>query len=174
LGIVVGIASWLGLNALQRTLAGFDLPVNLGAVPILALIPGLLWGILSFLLYYTIGKSLHLLVDVDERTIQMRQAVEQPAAASEMTAEASGELKRQAKLIAANLEATQDLQRQMATLEGKLGLAPAAVVAAQPPVVAAAGAVDQAAGDVAAAVDQTADNVAAGVEEARTNLDETV
>ncbi len=34
----------------------------------------------------------------------------------------SGELKRQAKLIAANLEATQDIQRQLAAIESKVGV----------------------------------------------------
>lgn len=120
LGIALGIASWLGLSAVQSALNGFDLNVNLGPLPILGVIPGLLWGILGFLVYYAIGKVLHLLVDVDERTMQLRLAVEQPAAAEDSGGEISGELKRQAKLIAANLEATQDIQRQLAAVEGKM------------------------------------------------------
>jgi hypothetical protein len=153
LGIIMGIASWLGLSAIQNTLSGFDLNVNLGPLPILGIIPGLLWGILGFLVYYAIGKTLHLLVDVDERTMQLRTAVEQPAAADDSGGEMSGELKRQAKLIAANLEATQDIQRQLTAIENKMGMGQVSAPAAAVAVVAAAEAAevhDDAEGDEAA------------------------
>ena len=166
LGIIMGIASWLGLSAIQNTLNGFDLNVNLGPLPILGVIPGLLWGILGFLVYYAIGKTLHLLVDVDERTMQLRTAVEQPAAAGDSGADMSGELKRQAKLIAANLEATQDIQRQLSAIENKMGMsqvsAPAAAVAA----VAAADAVEVHDTDDAAEADDAAEESTPPADEA--------
>lgn len=155
LGIVAGIATWLGLSAVQNTLNGFDLNLNLGPLPILGVVPGLLWGILGFLIYYAIGKTLHLLVDLDERTLQLNAAVAQPAAADDSGSEMSGELKRQAKLISANLEATQDIQRQLAAIESKMGLAPAATVAAGTAV-----AVADAGEDVSEAVEETAADAA--------------
>lgn len=164
LGVLFAIATWLGLSSVQSALNGFDINVNLGPLPIFGTLPGLLWGILGFLLYYAIGKTLHLLVDVDERTMQMRTSVELPAAADEAGGEMSGELKRQAKLIAANLEATQDVQRQLAAIESRMsgGLAstPAAAVAAG----AAAAAVGSQTGDeVAAGASDAASDVAAAV-----------
>lgn len=164
LGIILGIASWLGLSAVQSTLNSFDLNVNLGPLPILGVIPGVLWGILGFLVYYAIGKVLHLLVDVDERTMQLR-LTEQPAAVDESGAEVSGEMKRQAKLIAANLEATQDIQRQLAAIEGKMAgsqiAMPAAAVAAGTAVAAAAqeakDATAEASADAADAVQEAVD-----------------
>lgn len=149
LGIILGIASWLGLSAVQNALSSFDLNVNLGPLPILGVIPGLLWGILGFLVYYAIGKVLHLLVDVDERTMQLR-LTEQPAAVDESGAEVSGEMKRQAKLIAANLEATQDIQRQLAAIEGKMAGSQIAVPAAAVAAGAAVAAATQEAKDTAA------------------------
>ena len=171
LGILFGIATWLGLSSVQNALNGFDINVSLGPLPIFGILPGLLWGILGFLVYYAIGKSLHLLVDVDERTMQMRTSVEQPAAVDESGGEVSGELKRQAKLIAANLEATQDIQRQLAAIDSRMsgGLAsvPAAAVAAGTAVAAVANEtgddVADAADTVAASANDAASDVAAAV-----------
>lgn len=167
LGVLLGIATWLGLNSVQNALSGFDINVNLGPLPIFGILPGLLWGILGFLLYYAIGKTLHLLVDVDERTMQMRPSVEQPVAVDETGSEVSGEMKRQAKLIAANLEATQDIQRQLAAIDsrmsGGLASAPAAAVAAGAAVAAVA---SETADDVAA----TADSVAASANDAASDI----
>jgi len=164
LGVLFGIATWLGLNSVQNALSGFDINVNLGPLPIFGILPGLLWGILGFLLYYAIGKTLHLLVDVDERTMQMRPSVEQPVAVDETGSEVSGEMKRQAKLIAANLEATQDIQRQLAAIDsrmsGGLASAPAAAVAA------VAAVASETADDVAA----TADSVAASANDAASDI----
>lgn len=120
LGIGAGIGSWIGLNSVQSFLRSTDLNINLGPLPFVAAVPGVLMGILGFLCYYAIGKVLRLLVDVDERTMELRQAGEQPAAPVDASADASGEMKRQAKLIAANLEATQDIQRQLASLESRM------------------------------------------------------
>lgn len=157
LGIVFGITTWLGLSAVQNALSGFDLNVSLGPLPILGVIPGLLWGILGFLVYYAIGKTLHLLVDMDERTLQLNAAVAQPAAADDSGSEMSGELKRQAKLISANLEATQDIQRQLAAIESKMGVSPAVAPAAA--IAAGAAAVAVAAGeDVSEVVEETAND----------------
>ena len=163
LGIVVGVATWLGLNAVQSMLNGFDLSVRLGPLPILGVLPGLLWGILGFLVYYAIGKTLHLLVDVDERTIQLSAAAAQPAAAED-AGEVSGEMKRQAKLIAANLEATQDIQRQLATIETKMGFTPSTAIAAGAVVAAADSAADAASDASADASEAAADAKAAAAD----------
>lgn len=164
LGIILGIVSWLGLNAIQNTLNGFDLNVSLGPLPILGVLPGLLWGILGFLVYYAIGKVLHLLVDVDERTMQLNLAGQQPAVSDDAGAEVSGEMKRQAKLIAANLEATQDIQRQLTVIENRLGGGQAVVAAAAGAVAATAVKADQsidAAGDHGAAASEAVQDAAA-------------
>ena len=79
---MAGIATWLGLSAVQNTLNGFDLNLNLGPLPILGVVPGLLWGILGFLVYYAIGKTLHLLVDLDERTLAALRLAVSPASRS--------------------------------------------------------------------------------------------
>ena len=171
LGIILGIVSWLGLNAIQNTLNGFDLNVSLGPLPILGVIPGLLWGILGFLVYYAIGKVLHLLVDVDERTMQLNQAGQQPVVSDDAGAEVSGEMKRQAKLIAANLEATQDIQRQLTVIENRLSggqaIAPVAAAAAGAVAVTAAKTEQSisAAGDQGAAASEAVQDAASAAAE---------
>ncbi len=128
LGILAAIGSWLGINSLA---AALDQP-NAGW-GFFAAIPALLFGILSFIQFYIIGKVLHLLVDLDATTLDVHQKVQTPAAstgATEAGAEISGELKRQAKLIASNLEATQSLQQQVGSLQSRIGgLLPAAPAA---------------------------------------------
>jgi hypothetical protein len=109
--------------------AALDVP-NAGW-SIFAAIPALLFGILSFIQFYIIGKVLHLLVDLDATTLDVQAKVQAPAASDGTTdagAEISGELKRQAKLIASNLEATQSLQQQIGSLQSRIGglLPPAA------------------------------------------------
>jgi hypothetical protein len=131
LGILAGIGAWLGINSLTTAL---DVP-NAGW-SIFAAIPGLLFGIVSFIQLYIIGKVLHLLVDLDATTLDMQQKVQAPsssAGAADAGAEISGELKRQAKLIASNLEATQGLQQQVGSLQSRIGglLAPAASATVQ-------------------------------------------
>jgi hypothetical protein len=119
LGILAGIGAWLGINSLTTAL---DVP-NAGW-SIFAAIPALLFGILSFIQFYIIGKVLHLLVDLDATTLDVHQKVQTPAASAGATdagAEISGELKRQAKLIASNLEATQSLQQQVGSLHSRIG-----------------------------------------------------
>ena len=131
LGILAGIGAWLGINSLTTAL---DVP-NAGW-SIFAAIPGLLFGIVSFIQLYIIGKVLHLLVDLDATTLDMQQKVQAPsssAGAADAGAEISGELKRQAKLIASNLEATQGLQQQVSSLQSRIGglLAPPASATVQ-------------------------------------------
>jgi hypothetical protein len=126
LGILAGIGAWLGINSLTTAL---DVP-NAGW-SIFAAIPGLLFGLVGFIQLYIIGKVLHLLVDLDATTLDVQAKVQAPAASAGATdagAEISGELKRQAKLIASNLEATQSLQQQIGSLQSRMGgqLAPPA------------------------------------------------
>ena len=126
LGILAGIGAWLGINSLTTAL---DVP-NAGW-SIFAAIPGLLFGLVGFIQLYIIGKVLHLLVDLDATTLDVQAKVQAPAASAGATdagAEISGELKRQAKLIASNLEATQSLQQQIGSLQSRIGglLAPPA------------------------------------------------
>lgn len=134
LGILAAIGTWLGISSLTKAL-----DVQGGGWSIAAALPPLFFSLLGFIQFYIIGKVLRLLVDLDETTLDMHDKVQQaggPAAAADSGADISGELKRSANLIAANLEATQSLQQQVTSLDGKLGAlrAPAAVAA---PVVAA-------------------------------------
>lgn len=130
LGILAGIGAWLGINSLTTAL---DVP-NAGW-SVFAAVPALLFGILSFIQFYIIGKVLHLLVDLDATTLDVHQKVQATAASAGETdagAEISGELKRQAKLIASNLEATQSLQQQVGSLQSRIGglIAPPAAASA--------------------------------------------
>ena len=96
-------------------------------------LPGLLFGFLGFIQFYIIGKVLHLLVDLDNTTLNVQEKVQSqsgPAASVDAGAEISGELKRQAKLIASNLEATQSLQQQIGSLQARAGSLPAPVAPA--------------------------------------------
>ena len=77
-----------------------------------------------------VGKALHLLVDLDETTVDVQQKMQTPTAAapaSDAAADISGELKRQAKLIASNLEATQALQQQLSSIQTRIGSAAPAI-----------------------------------------------
>jgi hypothetical protein len=130
LGILAGVGAWLGINSLTQAL-----DVSGGGWSFFAAIPGLLFGIMGFIQFYIIGKVLHLLVDMDETILDVQQKVQAPAASAASTdagAEISGELKRQAKLIASNLEATQGLQQQIGSLQSRIGAlaAPAPMAAA--------------------------------------------
>lgn len=119
LGILAAIGTWLGVSSLATAL---DVPG--GGWSIFAAIPALLFGIMSFIQFYIIGKVLHLLVDLDATTLDVHKAVQTPAASaasSDAGAEISGELKRQAKLIASNLEATQSLQQQVGSIQSRIG-----------------------------------------------------
>lgn len=139
LGIAGAVSVWLGVQSLTRSLE-----IDRGVLPsLLTALPLLLFGILGFIQFYIIGKVLRLLVDIDENTLNLQQQTQSPVAVTTTgagSAEISGELKRSAKLIAANLEATQGLQQQVMSLHQRLaGLPPSEVVllppAAEPPVV---------------------------------------
>lgn len=130
LGILAAIGAWLGISSLTRAL---DVQ-GAGGWSLAAAVPSLLFGLLGFIQFFIIGKVLHLLVDLDETTLNVKQKVQETGAAatpSDGGADISGELKRSAKLIAANLEATQSLQQQVASLENRIGAprAPEAVAA---------------------------------------------
>jgi hypothetical protein len=138
--LIVGILSTIGVFAGLSQVGNFvrenfDSPGGLGPVPLLAALPSLLIAILVFLQFYIIGKVLHLLVDLDERSAVDAPAAQPALAAAPSTDAAtdiSGELNRQAKLIASNLEATQGLQQQIASLQSRLSGSPPSVPATVP------------------------------------------
>lgn len=127
LGILAAVGTWLGISSLTRALE-----VQGGSGwSIAAALPSLLFGLFGFVQFYIIGKVLRLLVDLDETTLDVHEKVQQggtPAVAVDGGGDISGELKRSAKLIAANLEATQSLQQQVGSLDSRLSAlrAPAA------------------------------------------------
>ena len=129
LGILSALGVSLGLNQLGNSLrTNFDYQ-GFFPSPILAALPGLLFAVLIFLQFYIIGKVLHLMVGLDERTLVAEQSTQLAAtavASPEADTEISGELNRQSKLIASNLEATQGLQQQFASLQARLSGVPAA------------------------------------------------
>lgn len=134
LSLLAAFGSW---RAAQSVGARFD--VSTMGWAWLAIVPGVLLAILGFIGFYVIGKVLHLLVGVDNTTLNMQQKLASPPvteAAPGAGAEISGELKRQAKLIASNLEATEALQKQLASLSNRLSnqmvAAPAVAVASLP------------------------------------------
>lgn len=132
LGVIGALAVWFGVGGWLNAIA-----VLPGWIPLVGAVPALLWGIGGFLWLYATGKVLHLLVDVDERTMGISQGVGKLPTDSPPELEIAGELKRQAKLIASNLESTQALSQQVASLEEKLIATPALVAAQpEPPVVA--------------------------------------
>ncbi len=156
LGILSALGVSLGLNQLGNSLrTNFDYQ-GFFPSPILAALPGLLFAVLIFLQFYIIGKVLHLMVGLDERTLVAEQSTQLSATAAaspETSTEISGELNRQSKLIASNLEATQGLQQQFASLQARLSGAPAA------PAVAASAAVGAAAVGVTESVANSAETV---------------
>lgn len=130
LGILWTIGIWFGLSQAGRYLQDtFD--QGIGPVPVLAALPSFFLVLLAFLQLYVIGKVLHLLVDLEERTATapVAQPVAAPAEAGTAT-EISGELNRQSKLIASNLEATQALQQQFTSVLNRLGGAGTSTTAA--------------------------------------------
>lgn len=140
LGILAAVGTWLGINTLSRQLTTAG--TSAGGWSLAVALPPLLFGILGFIQFYIIGKVLHLLVDLDSTVLDVQEKVQAPAAAvqaGDAGADISGELKRQAKLISSNLEATQALQQQIGSMQARIG-APAvaaSVVAAQAPVASA-------------------------------------
>ena len=135
LGILSAIGVWFGLSQLDKSLqTNFDYE-GFFPSPFLSALPGLLIAVLVFLQFYVIGKVLQLMVGLDERTL-VSQQVTQPAATTAVSTgadtEISGELNRQSKLIASNLEATQGLQQQFASLQARLSGVPAAAALAAP------------------------------------------
>jgi hypothetical protein len=141
--LIVGILSAIGVFAGLSQVGNFvrenfDSPGGIGPVPLLAALPSLLIAILVFLQFYIIGKVLHLLVDLDERTTAGAPAAQPVATAAPSTdgaTDISGELNRQAKLIASNLEATQGLQQQIASLQSRLSGSSTSVATTVPAVV---------------------------------------
>lgn len=133
LGILAAVGTWLGINTLATELTGRS-----AGWSFFAAIPGLFFAIMGFIQFYIIGKVLHLLVDMDGTVLDVREKVQTPAAAAagDGSGEISGELKRQAKLIASNLEATQSLQQQLGSLQSRIGglaAPPAPVSSIEPP-----------------------------------------
>lgn len=135
LGILSAVGTWLGINALSRQLTTDG--TGAGGLSFVAALPPLLFGIFGFIQFYIIGKVLRLLVDLDETALDVQQKVQTPVAAApggDGGADISGELKRQAKLISSNLEATQALQQQIGSIQARIGAVPAvAAQAALPP-----------------------------------------
>ena len=118
LGVIAAISAWLGLRGLLNTLE-----VSAGIVPLTAALPPLLLGIIGFLQFYVLGKVLHLLVDLDDRTVGMTADLKK-AQSGDAAEEISGELKRQATLIASTLESTQQIKEQVAGIEARLAPPP--------------------------------------------------
>ena len=117
-GLLAAFGSW---RAAQSVAAALE--VSNTQMTWLAALPGILVAILGFIEFYAIGKVLHLLVDVDGATQDVQRKLSAPIVAESAPgagAEISGELKRQAKLIASNLEATQALQKQISSLSTRL------------------------------------------------------
>jgi hypothetical protein len=117
LGVIAAIGAWIGLRGLLGSL-----DVNAGIVPISAALPPLLVGIIGFIQFYVLGKVLHLLVELDDTTRQLSTQAQASAGSSGDGggSEISGELKRQAKLIADTLDSTRQLQDQVAALSQSL------------------------------------------------------
>lgn len=135
LGILGVIGGWLGIRSILTQLGATG-----SGWSIMAILPGLLVALLGFFQLYIVGKVLHLLVDLDSTTLDVQKKMQTPAftpMVGDGITDISGELKRQAKLIASNLEATQALQTQLGTLQSRLSSAPTAVAALTAPVVAA-------------------------------------
>lgn len=140
LGILGAIGAWQGINSLSRQLTTAGTAA--GAWSLAAALPLLLAGVFGFIQFYIIGKVLRLLVDLDETTLGVHEKVQQAApsaAAADNSTDISGELKRQAKLIASNLEATQSLQQQVSSLHTRIAgpSVPAAVATPTAAVMAA-------------------------------------
>lgn len=132
LAIIAAIGAFAALGGLRSVLAEYNITLP-GALSWGAAIPALLWGLGSFLVFYSLGKTLHLLVDLDNTTRLMAEKPEaQATPVADANLEISGELKRQATLIASTLEATQGLQKQVAQLETKVA-APALPAPSVPP-----------------------------------------
>lgn len=72
LGIAGSLGAWFGLgDFLDSISTGFRW------VALFAAIPALLWGIGGFLWFFGIGKVLHLLVDLDERSLAMKRSADE-------------------------------------------------------------------------------------------------
>lgn len=135
LGVLGAIGGWIGIRSVLTQLGATG-----SGWSIMAILPGLLIALLGFFQLYIVGKVLHLLVDLDSTTLDVQKKMQTPAftpMVGDGITDISGELKRQAKLIASNLEATQALQSQFGTLQSRLGSAPSAVAAITAPVAAA-------------------------------------
>ncbi len=88
LGVAVGVVAWFGISQIMTTLMNaIDLPEGLQALgtvgPLAGLVPALLWGIGGFVQFFVIGKVLHLLVDVDDRSTNMAQELKRQASNQE-------------------------------------------------------------------------------------------
>jgi len=114
LGVIAFLATWLGLGGLLRSLE-----VSAGAIPLTVALPGLLLGIIGFLQFYVLGKTLQLLVGLDDTTRGITADLKkvQPGDSAQ---EISGELNRQAKLISETVETTRQIKDQVANIETML------------------------------------------------------
>ena len=115
LGVLAALGLWLGVSNLLTALI-----FQAGGIAIGGAIGVLIVAILGFLQWYVLGKVLHLLVGLDDAILDIERRIEEPVPVAQPSLEISGELKRQAQLIAANLETTQDIQQHIITLENRL------------------------------------------------------
>jgi hypothetical protein len=84
LGIAVALLAWFGISQiLSQLMNAIDLPEGLSAIstlgPLAGLLPPLLWGIGGFLQFFVIGKVLHLLVALNDRSESMAQEIKRQA-----------------------------------------------------------------------------------------------
>jgi hypothetical protein len=84
LGIAVALIAWFGISQLMdQLMSAIDLPQGLSVLstvgPLAGLLPPLLWGIGGFLQFFVIGKVLHLLVAMDDRSESMAQEIKRQA-----------------------------------------------------------------------------------------------
>jgi hypothetical protein len=84
LGMAVALIAWFGISQLMdQLMSAIDLPQGLSVLstvgPLAGLLPPLLWGIGGFLQFFVIGKVLHLLVAMDDRSESMAQEIKRQA-----------------------------------------------------------------------------------------------
>ena len=84
IGIIAAIAMWITLGGIAKSIAAIP-----GSISLVGAVPSLLFGIGNFLQFFVLGKVLHLLVDVDERTQGITRQLEKPRAWSHPRARGS-------------------------------------------------------------------------------------
>jgi uncharacterized membrane protein len=88
LGIVLALVAWFGISQLMdQLMSAIDLPESLSVLstvgPLAGLLPPLFWGIGGFLQFFVIGKVLHLLVALDDKSESMAQEIKRQASNQE-------------------------------------------------------------------------------------------